>query len=587
PECAQFARLRVELTPSALTLRAELHAAEDTALPLPVNARNWIPAEVSVDGTAATGLLRAREGVLWIHLDAGVHQVLLRGAAPASGTFQLPLPLPPRRIDTTLDGWSVEGVADAQPVGAQLQFTRVQTVEQDQTAAAPLQAGELPPLLSVERTLRLGLDWHVETRVSRVSPPGVPVVLGIPLLHGEAVTSDAVRVEDGQVLVNLAAGAESMRWESTLEPGARIELTAADNTQWFETWRAEVSPLWHMESTGIAVVHHQDRAGRWLPEWRPWPGESVALALTRPKGIAGQTLTLDAVRLHVVPGRRATDTTATFTLRSSRGGQHTVLLPAGSTLQSVSIDGVPQPIRQEGERVTLPLTPGTRSAELVLRDDAGIGTLFRTPAIDAGLASVNTQVNVTPGRDRWILLLGGLPLGPAVLFWGILAAIVLFALGLGRLKWTPLGTWHWMLLATGLTQTQVWVALLVVGWLLALGWRGRVAPDHLSRREFNALQLGLFVLTLVAITLLFGAVKQGLLGYPQMQIAGNGSSAWDLQWYQDRSAAALPRAWVLSVPLWVYRALMLGWALWLAFALLRWLRWGWENVSSGGLWKKP
>ena len=143
-----------------------------------------------------------------------------------------------------------------------------------------------------------------------------------------------------------------------------------------------------------------------------------------------------------------------------------------------------------------------------------------------------------------------------------------------------------MLLAVGLTQTQVWAALLIVGWLLALGWRGRVAPDHLSQREFNALQLGLFVLTLAAIVLLFAAVKQGLLGYPQMQIAGNGSSVWDLRWYQDRSAATLPRAWVLSVPLWVYRALMLGWALWLAFALLRWLRWGWENVSRGGLWKR-
>ena len=586
PECAQFARLRVELTPSALTLRAELHAAEDTALPLPVNARNWIPAEVSVDGGAATGLLRARDGVLWIHLDAGVHQVLLRGAAPTSGTFQLPLPLPPRRIDTTLDGWSVEGVADAQPVGGQLQFTRVQPVEQDQTAAAPLRAGELPPLLNVERTLRLGLDWHVETRVSRVSPPGVPVVLGIPLLHGEAVTSDAVRVEDGQVLVNLAAGAESMRWESTLEPGARIELTAADNTQWFETWRADVSPLWHMESTGIAVVHHQDRAGRWLPEWRPWPGETVALTLTRPKGIAGPTLTLDAVRLQVVPGRRATDTTATFKLRSSRGGQHTVLLPTGSTLQSVSIDGVPQPIRQEGERVTLPLTPGTRSAELVLRDDTGIGTLFRTHAIDAGLASVNTRIDVTPGADRWILLLGGLPLGPAVLFWGVLAVVVLLAIGLGRLPLTPLGTLQWLLLGIGLTQTQAWAGLLIVGWLLALGLRARLDPQRMSYDKFNVMQIVLLLLTLFALAMLFEAVKHGLLGYPQMQIAGNGSSAGDLRWYQDHSPSVLPRAWILSVPMWVYRALMLGWALWLAFALLRWLRWGWDCVSQGGLWRK-
>lgn len=586
PDCAQFPRLRVELTPASVTLRAELHALEDTALPLPVRARGWSPAEVVVDGVPATGLLRAPDGVLWIHLDAGAHQVLLRGPAPAAGSFQLPLPLPPRHIDALVDGWSVEGIADGLPVGAQLQFTRVQAATPESELAAELQPGELPPLVRVERTLRLGLDWRVETRVSRISPAGTAVVLRVPLLAGEAVTSEAIRVEDGHALVNLAAGAEALAWQSTLEPAPRIALAAAPNTQWVETWRADVSPQWHMESSGIAVVHHQDRAGRWLPEWRPWPGEAVELLLSRPAGIPGPTLTLDAVQLQVAPGRRATDTTATFTLRSSRGGQHSVTLPTGSVLQSVTIDGVPQPIRQDGERVTLPVTPGTHTAELRLRDDAGIATLFRSAAIDAGLPSVNTRVNVGLGQDRWVLLLGGLPLGPAVLFWGVLAVVVLVALGLGRLHWTPLATWQWVLLGVGLTQTQVWVGLVIVGWLLALGWRTRLDPAALSRRGFNALQLGLFLLTLFAIAMLFEAVKHGLLGYPQMQIAGNESSAWDLRWYRDRSDAELPRAWILSVPLWVYRALMLAWALWLAFALLRWLRWGWESVSAGGLWRK-
>jgi hypothetical protein len=31
---------------------------------------------------------------------------------------------------------------------------------------------------------------------------------------------------------------------------------------------------------------------------------------------------------------------------------------------------------------------------------------------------------------------------------------------------------------------------------------------------------------------------------------------------------------------------MLIWALWLALSLLKWLKWGWESFSKGGLWKK-
>lgn len=34
-----------------------------------------------------------------------------------------------------------------------------------------------------------------------------------------------------------------------------------------------------------------------------------------------------------------------------------------------------------------------------------------------------------------------------------------------------------------------------------------------------------------------------------------------------------------------YRIAMLAWALWLALALLRWLRWGWSCFSHDGIWR--
>lgn len=43
----------------------------------------------------------------------------------------------------------------------------------------------------------------------------------------------------------------------------------------------------------------------------------------------------------------------------------------------------------------------------------------------------------------------------------------------------------------------------------------------------------------------------------------------------------------LSAPAtaWFHRGLMLAWALWLAFALLNWLRWGWTVFARDGLWR--
>jgi hypothetical protein len=58
-----------------------------------------------------------------------------------------------------------------------------------------------------------------------------------------------------------------------------------------------------------------------------------------------------------------------------------------------------------------------------------------------------------------------------------------------------------------------------------------------------------------------------------------------LHWYVDRTPGTLPQAWVLTVSLWVWRGVMLLWALWLAHNLVGWLKWAWLEFSSAGVWK--
>jgi len=47
----------------------------------------------------------------------------------------------------------------------------------------------------------------------------------------------------------------------------------------------------------------------------------------------------------------------------------------------------------------------------------------------------------------------------------------------------------------------------------------------------------------------------------------------------------LPRPWVVSAPLLVYRLAMLAWSLWLALAVIRWARWIWACFSERGIWR--
>ena len=582
PQCSQSPRMRLDVSNDMIRLRMEIHVLADLAVPLPGRQGQWQAQLVFVGGKAIREVFRDGVGRQWLRLPKGQHQVLLEGRLPALDRVQIDLPLKPHRVEAKAQGWIIEGIHENGIVDSQLQFRRIRANASQRDSRA-LEPGALPPFVRVERLLRLGLEWQVETRVIRASPRGSAVVVEIPLLAGESVTSGGVRAEHGKVLVNMAPQQSHMNWQSVLEKSEKIVLSAPKTTEWTEVWRLDSSPIWHVESVGIPVVHHQDQ-GRWLPEWRPWPGESVSLAVTRPEGVEGKTLTINASTLTLRPGRRAMEVELAITLRSSQGGQHNLTLPEDALLQSVRINGKSQPIRQEGQKVSLPVTPGLQNLKLSWQQPTGIGERFVAPVVGLGIESVNSSVKVVLPRNRWVLFTGGPRLGPAVLFWGLFIVIVLVALFLGRIGRIPLKTVHWMLLGLGLTQVPVMFAVVVVGWLFALSARREVS-DRLSNGGFNFMQIGLGVLTVAALGVLYFAVRQGLLGWPNMYIAGNGSSSYLLQWFQDRAGMELPRPWVLSVPTVIYRVLMLVWALWLALALLRWLRWGWECFSVGGIWR--
>ncbi len=580
PSCASNSRMKLELDAEQLKIRLEVHSYTEMAIPLPGTAKQWLAQSVMLDGQPAAGLFRTSEGKLWLKVNEGIHQILLEGPLPNRNTVQLPLPLKPHLVEINAKGWQVEGLREDGLAEDQLQFTREQTTSR----LTALEMGSLPPFVQIERTLLLGLDWQVVTRVLRLTPTGAAVVLEIPLLPGESVTSEQVRVVGNKALINLSPSESEIAWTSIFSKQDTIQLTAPNNTFSNEVWRLDASAIWHVKVEGIPVIHHQNDEGRWFPEWRPWPGESVTLHLTRPEGVTGQVLTIDRSQLTVTPGLRATDNTLSLTLRSSRGGQHTLTLPENAQLQSIHINGSSQPIRQEGHKVTFPITPGEQQVVLTFRQSQGLTSYLVTPRLELGLPSVNTHLQVNMPRERWILFLGGTPVGPAVMFWGIFIVIVLGALGLSQVPLTPLKFHHWLLLGIVISQLHIVLVLCVVGWLLALGWRAQL-PADLPTLRFNLIQLGLAVLTLLALGILIAAIDQGLLRHPQMYIAGNGSEASSLRWYEDRTAGVLPQVWVFSWSVWIYRLAMLLWALWLAFALMRWLRWGWECFSTHGWWK--
>lgn len=577
--CGDLAALALDIQHNALQVRLTLHAQTDTAIPLPLPRQGLIIRAIELDGQPAV-LSRDAEQQLWLRLPAGLHTAVFAAAVPETvATLQLPLPMAPGHMEFVADGWQVEGYVEGR-ADRQIQLTR-----QRQTNGAPLSSGVIPSFVQVERTLILDVDWQVQTKVRRLSQADSAAVLEIPLLFGERVTTPGIQVRDERVLLNLPPDQTEITWTASLNRTDSLALHAAEASRFVEVWRLRANPLWHVQNAGVPLVSRIDGDGQWSPEWRPWPGETLALTISRPEGAPGASVTIDQSDLRLTLGQRLSEAHLEMTLRTSRGAEQTVTLPQGMTLTALKNNGVAQPLPPQGQPVVLPLTPGVQRVVLAWREEQSIGARYKTPVVHLGSPSVNARLTVQVPRDRWLLWVSGPTLGPAVLFWGVLCVILIGALVLARIGNTPLRTLHWFLLGVGLSQSHVLVICLVAGWLLLLGRRGMATTWPVGNLAFNLQQLALVVLTVAALSALLGAIEQGLLGTPDMQVIGNDSNAYRLQWYQDRAIDALPIAEIISAPILLYRGLMLMWSLWLAYALLRWLSWGWTCFSLGGLWR--
>jgi hypothetical protein len=579
PECISTSTLRLRLGDGALSFEAEVHAGDSGAWAIPGPPSIWAPAAVRVDGRETSALVRLEDGFLYVRLSPGVHRIEAAGPVPRTDTLTLQLRDRPRQASADAPGWDIAGLRADGPPDTSIQLSRRLRVGE----RAREESGQYAPWLEVRRTLTLGLTWRVHTEVHRVSPVGAPVSLRVPLIAGEAPTEADLETKDGIALLSLGRDDIDAGWSSTLPVTDALVLDAGSGLPWSEVWRVECSLVWECETDGLVPVSHQ-AGGVLAPEFRPWPGEKLSLRFRHPQAVAGQTVTIDTLRVETTPGERLSTTVLSLTARASREEPLVLDLPKDAEVQEVTVAGTARPARAEQGKLRLTLRAGTQPVVVRWREARGASLFLRVPTVGLPLPAANVEGVLHLPENRWLLLTRGPAWGPAVLFWSYLLLALIVALALGLLSDTPLGIGAWLLLTLGLSQTSAAGALVVAGFLLALSWRSRrPTPSALTH---DAQQVLLVVWAFAAILVLYDVVQTGLLFHPDMQVAGAQSSNTLLRWYSDRiGAGTTPAAGVLSVPLWFYRGLMLAWALWLATSLLRWTSWAWRAFGAGCLWQ--
>jgi hypothetical protein len=581
--CATINSCSIQVNKNVLEVELRVDSLIRGAIPLP--GQNRLFDQILLDGQAAKIFRLTGKGITLIRLEPGSHILVLRKDLQGESELSFTFPLLPQHAEAKLEDWSLSGLQENGVLDNQITLNRIKPATTgNNEKKRDANKVHIPAFVLVERTLHMGLDWTVTTRVIRRSA-GTVISLDIPLLPGERVTTDSLHIQENRVKISMGPEQQDFSWHSAMEPVDNLTFTASETSSWTEVWFLDVSPIWHVQSQGFPEINQTDPAGKRYPEYHPYPGESLQLNVSRPEGVVGPTMTITRSRMIIKPGQRASDIALFFSLTASRGLRHTITLPPDIDLQKTLINNQEIPLQLDNNKLIIPVRPGNQDIEINWRSEREIPLRLITQPVDLGMENVNSSIEMTLPSSRWILLTGGPRIGPAVLFWGELLVIVLFAILLGRIKLTPLSTLQWLLLSLGLSQIPAPLAALVVIWLILLGLRKKKGGEITESTTFNIIQVLLVLITFAALAALFFAIQQGLLGHPDMQIGGNGSSGHTLRWYQDRNVSILPTAWVVSVPLLAYRISMLLWALWLALALLKWLRWGWDCFSDTRTWK--
>lgn len=590
PDCASLNEARLKLKGKQLTFSTKVYANTDIALALPNGGDSWQLQSVHLNGQAANLIRKKHNNQLQTLalIPKGSHQLQLQATLNGSqAALHFPQAVHNLKLDT--QDWLVEGLNKGYMNSRTLTLKSRQTVSQ--THSRHLKPDPAPGFFTVRRSFSFGKQWQLQTDIIRHAPKQGALSLVLPLLEQEKPLADIGSIKQGKVSLQFVEGQNHIRWTSSLSPAKVIHLKAAETEDYVEEWRFLPSSLWRLQYQGLAPTNTSGQTSSLEPVFKPWPGETLSVNISRPEGIAGETYTLEKARLEFTAGKNIQRSTLYLSIRSSMGEDYRFSLPENASVLSMTLDDKPLNL-PAGHRINIPLQPGLQELKLEFQQEQSMGMLSRTPRIQLPGSASNIDIDYKLPHDRWPLYIKGPAIGPAMLFWGVLCVIVLISLGLPLLARKtglsiPLGMSAWLLLGIGLSTVNSYGALFIAAMFFLLAARQHyINPQHMSANWFNALQCFIVFWVLIASINLISAIPLGLLSSPEMKVVGNDSYSHLYRYYQDMvSSNDFPQVCVISVPILAYRIVMLLWSLWLATRLIHWASWGWACFKHNGLWR--
>lgn len=444
----------------------------------------------------------------------------------------------------------------------------------------------------LERVIVLDTKWRMTTTLRPViSNRSSSEVLEfkVPLINGEKILTSAIESNDNVVNVKIKTG-DSFSWTSEINPNNTLSVPSA-NGQFTQLVRMLSKDSWEINpsETGLKPVEiNSDRVYKNGYSWFMWSNESLDTNVSIYKYVDGQVLAVSDLEISVDMNTLPTQAVMNFKVNSSIGGIYKFKNKNKDfKIVDLSINQAKIQSDVKNDEVSLMLKPGINNVVINFTYTPEDSFIFKAPEFDFNTQVMNASLKVQDGKN-WVLYTGGADIKPSVLLWSVLVTLFIFSFIVFKSGSIGLSFISTALLLFGISQVGIDFVIFSLLWFFMIKFRmSNTMEDFKTYFRFNAFQFFFALLTVFVISGMISVVAKGLLLTPESFIAGYQSSFTSLYWYsQDYATQQTP--WLLTAPIWVYRVLMMVWAVWLAFNMLNWLKSCWIAFSNNGFWyKKP
>ncbi len=565
PDCAAIESATISIVDDRIEISMIGYSNGRAAINIPGPYSSFAPTAVRINGRPSVALRRNSSDFIQARTENGRNTIEVSGTAPAN-SFTLQFPSKPLHLNVEARNWISEGISAGGTTDGTVRFTRKRSDKVENRKAS---AAVLPGWIIAKRRFLIGEDISISTQLERLGDVSHSRQLRLPLLRGEQVTSAGFSAENGELVVNFKPAEKFLNFNSLLPYKAELKLESQKGRSLSEIWEVACKPIVSCSASGLKPTSSASEGQR---EWHfdPFPGELTTIKVRALDSVGGDFVTIDEVTSRQEFGAYMRSADLSITVRVSEQAPFWFELPEGAVVKGATLDGKGA-ISIEGRKLSALLSPGSHELKASYTEGDKAGIFDRVSAVTFSHPAHNVKVQISPTDERWLLFTGGTSWGPSVVFWGKLIMVILIVLGLsnvGLLTLTPLASLFLGIGLTTLPMIRIWIPLT---WLAALALYAAQRQIFKSIPR-NIFLVGFALLTVLSLACIYEVIEYGLVLTPPMLVVGGQSTAASLNWYLDHGGTVLFRPWIIWLPLWTWRLLMLVWSTWMVVMIIKWIK---------------